>query len=142
MLQRVERLVGGKLFERGRSGAIPTALGGQMLQRARLLLVELEAFGSDMAGRGGPIRFGSVHMECVGALYSRLEDALDDDGLTVRMEGLCSSCPAWPATLYGLIRPYVHDTLGIAEVRVEGRRLSSAAALRLQSALGGGSHHQ
>jgi DNA-binding transcriptional LysR family regulator len=83
LLQRVERLVGGKLFERGRSGAAPTALGTQMLQRARLLLVELETFGSDMAGRGGPIRFGSVHMECVAALFSRLEDALDDVTLVV-----------------------------------------------------------
>ncbi|KJK42350.1 LysR family transcriptional regulator [Lentzea aerocolonigenes] len=83
LLQRVERLVGGKLFERGRAGAVPTALGAQMLQRARLLLVELEAFGSDMAGRGGPIRFGSVHMECVAALFSRLEEALDDVTLVV-----------------------------------------------------------
>jgi DNA-binding transcriptional LysR family regulator len=83
LLQRVERLVGGKLFDRGRSGAVPTALGAQMLQRARLLLVELEAFGSDMAGRGGPIRFGSVHMECVAALFTRLEDALDDVTLVV-----------------------------------------------------------
>ncbi|WP_112266583.1 LysR family transcriptional regulator [Lentzea terrae] len=83
LLQRVERLVGGKLFERGRSGAVPTALGAQMLQRARLLLVELEAFGSDMAGRSGPIRFGSVHMECVAALFSRLEQALSDVTLVV-----------------------------------------------------------
>jgi DNA-binding transcriptional LysR family regulator len=83
LLQRVERLVGGRLFERGRSGAVPTALGAQMLQRARLLLVELEAFGADMAGRGGPIRFGSVHMECVAALFTRLEDALDDVTLVV-----------------------------------------------------------
>ena len=80
------------------------------------------------------------HIRSHGGLVEAV--ALDDDGLTVRMQGLCSSCPAWPATLYGLIRPYVHDTLGITEVRVEGRRLSSAAALRLQSALGGGSHHQ
>jgi DNA-binding transcriptional LysR family regulator len=83
LLQRVERLVGGKLFERGRSGAVPTALGAQMLQRARLLLVELEAFSSDMAGRSGPIRFGSVHMECVAALFSRLEQALSDVTLVV-----------------------------------------------------------
>ncbi|SES22605.1 DNA-binding transcriptional regulator, LysR family [Lentzea xinjiangensis] len=83
LLQRVERLVGGKLFERGRAGAVPTALGGQMLQRARLLLVELDAFGSDMASRGGPTRFGSVHMECVPALYSRLESTLDDVTLHV-----------------------------------------------------------
>ncbi|MFJ5986696.1 LysR family transcriptional regulator [Lentzea sp. NPDC092896] len=83
LLQRVERMVGGTLFDRGRSGAAPTPLGAQMLQRARLLLVELEAFGSDTAGRGGPVRFGSVHMECVAALYSRLEEVLDDVTLVV-----------------------------------------------------------
>jgi len=83
LLQRVERLVGGRLFDRGRSGAVPTALGAQVLQRARLLLVELEAFGSDLAGRDGPVRFGSVHMECVTALFSRLEEALDDVTLVV-----------------------------------------------------------
>ncbi|MCX2947137.1 LysR family transcriptional regulator [Lentzea sp. NEAU-D7] len=83
LLQRVERMVGGTLFDRGRSGTVPTPLGAQMLQRARLLLVELEAFGSDTATRGGPVRFGSVHMECVPALYSRLEKTLDDITLVV-----------------------------------------------------------
>ncbi|ANZ39973.1 LysR family transcriptional regulator [Lentzea guizhouensis] len=83
LLQRVERLVGGRLFERGRAGAEPTPLGAQMLQRARLLLVELDAFGASVAGRGGPVRFGSVHMECVTALYARLEEALDDVTLYV-----------------------------------------------------------
>ncbi|SDG54954.1 DNA-binding transcriptional regulator, LysR family [Lentzea fradiae] len=83
LLQRVERLVGGKLFDRGRSGAVPTALGAQMLRRARLLLVELEAFGSDLAGREGPVRFGSVHMECVAPLFGRLEEVLDDVTLVV-----------------------------------------------------------
>ncbi|MET9229203.1 LysR family transcriptional regulator [Lentzea sp. NPDC003310] len=83
LLQRVERMVGGTLFDRGRSGAAPTPLGAQMLQRARLLLVELEAFGSDAAGRGGTVRFGSVHMECVAALFTRLEEVLDDITLVV-----------------------------------------------------------
>ncbi|MFD5829268.1 LysR family transcriptional regulator [Lentzea sp. NPDC060358] len=83
LLQRVERLVGGRLFDRGRAGAVPTALGAQMLQRARLLLVELDAFGSDMTGRDGPVRFGSVHMECVAPLYERLEQLLDDVTMVV-----------------------------------------------------------
>ncbi|MFS8102386.1 LysR family transcriptional regulator [Lentzea alba] len=82
LLQRVERMVGGKLFDRGRSGAVPTPLGAQMLQRARLLLVELEAFGATVPV-GGPVRFGSVHMECVAALFARLEDVLSDVTLHV-----------------------------------------------------------
>ncbi|SDJ54780.1 DNA-binding transcriptional regulator, LysR family [Lentzea albidocapillata subsp. violacea] len=83
LLQRVERLVGGRLFDRGRAGAEPTALGAQMLQRARLLLVELDAFGSDMTQRDGPSRLGSVHMECVAPLYTRLEAVLPDITLVV-----------------------------------------------------------
>ncbi|KOV79636.1 LysR family transcriptional regulator [Nocardia sp. NRRL S-836] len=83
LLQRVERLVGGRLFDRGRAGAEPTPLGAQVLQRARLLLVELDAFGASVAGRGGPVRFGSVHMECVTALFTRLEEALEDVTLYV-----------------------------------------------------------
>lgn len=82
LLQRVERMVGGKLFDRGRSGAVPTPLGAQMLQRARLLLVELESFGATVPV-GGPVRFGSVHMECVAALFSRLEQVLSDVTLHV-----------------------------------------------------------
>ncbi|MCP2244134.1 LysR family transcriptional regulator [Lentzea aerocolonigenes] len=82
LLQRVERMVGGKLFDRGRSGAVPTPLGAQMLQRARLLLVELEAFGATVPV-GGPVRFGSVHMECVAVLFSRLEEVLSDVTLHV-----------------------------------------------------------
>jgi DNA-binding transcriptional LysR family regulator len=82
LLQRVERMVGGKLFDRGRSGAVPTPLGAQMLQRARLLLVELEAFGATVPV-GGPVRFGSVHMECVAGLFSRLEEVLSDVTLHV-----------------------------------------------------------
>ncbi|MFI6094458.1 LysR family transcriptional regulator [Lentzea sp. NPDC051213] len=82
LLQRVERMVGGKLFDRGRAGAVPTPLGTQMLQRARLLLVELEAFGATVPV-GGPVRFGSVHMECVAVLFSRLERVLSDVTLYV-----------------------------------------------------------
>lgn len=82
LLQRVERMVGGRLFDRGRSGAVPTPLGAQMLQRARLLLVELEAFGATVPV-GGPVRFGSVHMECVAVLFSRLEEVLSDVTLHV-----------------------------------------------------------
>lgn len=82
LLQRVERMVGGRLFDRGRSGAVPTPLGAQMLQRARLLLVELEAFGATVP-IDGPVRFGSVHMECVAELFSRLEETLGDVTLHV-----------------------------------------------------------
>lgn len=63
--------------------------------------------------------------------------ALDEEtgAAKVRMVGLCVTCPAWPATLYGTIRPHLRAELGLTEVEVEGRRLSDAAERRLQAAL-------
>jgi DNA-binding transcriptional LysR family regulator len=77
-LQRIERTLGGPLFERDRRGARPTALGELVLARARVLLPAMKglqdeaarlagATGSDMMSRyrigaiGGPILGGMVH---------------------------------------------------------------------------------
>jgi DNA-binding transcriptional LysR family regulator len=77
-LQRIERTLGGPLFERDRRGARPTALGELVLARARVLLPAMKglqdeaarlagATGSDMMRRyrigaiGGPILGGMVH---------------------------------------------------------------------------------
>ena len=75
-LQRIERTLGGPLFERDRRGARPTALGELVLARARVLLpamkglqdeaARLAGAGSGDAGTGsarsnGPILGGLVH---------------------------------------------------------------------------------
>lgn len=41
-LQRIERALGAKLFERSRAGVVPTAVGQEVLQRARRLVDEAE----------------------------------------------------------------------------------------------------
>ncbi|SES47815.1 LysR family transcriptional regulator [Actinokineospora terrae] len=87
LLQRVERTVGGRLFERSRAGVVPTELGADLVRRARVVLAELDAFGSETAqGAGGPIRFGTVHMECVAALFERLELALPGAEVSMQIE--------------------------------------------------------
>lgn len=85
LLQRVERMVGGQLFARSRAGVTPTELGEDLLRRARLLLAELDAIGAELgSGSGGPVRFGTVHMECVATLFDRLDAALP--GIEVSMQ--------------------------------------------------------
>jgi DNA-binding transcriptional LysR family regulator len=77
-LQRIERTLGGPLFERDRRGARPTALGELVLSRARVLLPAMKGLqdeaarlagsaGTDELSRyrigavGGPVLAGTVH---------------------------------------------------------------------------------
>ncbi|WP_082373152.1 LysR family transcriptional regulator [Nocardia sp. NRRL S-836] len=87
LLQRMERLVNGQLFERSRTGVTPTGLGAQLVRRAQLLLAELETIGADLARDDtGPIRFGSVHMERVATLFQRLDHAFPDVRVSLTVE--------------------------------------------------------
>lgn len=77
-LQRIERALGGPLFERGRHGARPTSLGELVLARARVVLpamkgLEEEAalmMGSDHTP--GRYRIGAVNGPILGGLVPRL----------------------------------------------------------------------
>jgi len=77
-LQRIERTLGGPLFERDRRGARPTALGELVLARARVLLRAmkgLEDEASRLAGAAESLaryRFGSVNSPILGGLVHRL----------------------------------------------------------------------
>ena len=60
-LQRIERILGGTLFERDRRGARPTALGELVLSRARVLLPAMKGLRDDaarLASAGGTRRAG------------------------------------------------------------------------------------
>src|SRR5512132_2319022 len=76
-LQRIERILGGPLFERDRRGARPTALGELVLARARVLLPAMQGLADEAARlAGGEIlaryRFGSVNSPILGGLVHRL----------------------------------------------------------------------
>ncbi|MEV4630536.1 LysR family transcriptional regulator [Micromonospora sp. NPDC049523] len=77
-LQRIERTLGGPLFERDRRGARPTALGELVLARARVLLPAMKGLQDEaarLAGTGTTLsryRFGGVNSPLVGRLVHRL----------------------------------------------------------------------
>lgn len=66
-LQRVERLMGGLLFHRERSGCRPTALGRVVLCRARPLLSDMDALITE--GQAEAARAGTAHLR-VGSTAS------------------------------------------------------------------------
>ena len=86
-LQRIERTLGGPLFERDRRGARPTALGELVLSRARVLLPAMKGLQDEaarLAGAGAAeaersrYRFGTIGGPVIGGLVSRLSEAQPD----------------------------------------------------------------
>ena len=79
-LQRIERTLGGPLFERDRRGARPTALGELVLSRARVLLPAMKGLQDEaarLAGAGSSdimsrYRIGSIGGPVIGGLAHRL----------------------------------------------------------------------
>jgi DNA-binding transcriptional LysR family regulator len=87
-LQRIERTLGGALFERDRRGARPTALGELVLNRARVVLPAVDGLRDEaarMAGSGtSELRFkiGTVGGPILGGLVDRLAVERPDVHLT------------------------------------------------------------
>src|SRR4051812_18113624 len=81
-LQRIERTLGGPLFERDRRGARPTALGELVLARARVLLPAMKGLQDEaarLAGRNtaaglSRYRIGSTGGPIIGGLVNRLSE--------------------------------------------------------------------
>lgn len=77
-LKRIERTIGGQLFDRDRHGARPTPLGELVLTRARLLLPAVQGLEDEatrMAGNGGQMptnRIGAVNGPILSGLVHRL----------------------------------------------------------------------
>lgn len=77
-LQRIEKALGGPLFERDRRGARPTALGELVLARARVLLPAVQGLQDEAARIAGTTdtinryRIGAVHGPILGGLVHRL----------------------------------------------------------------------
>jgi DNA-binding transcriptional LysR family regulator len=87
-LNRIERALGGPLFERDRRGARPTALGELVLSRARVLLPAVENLRTEAARLAGTpeaaitYRIGSVLNNMVSGLVKRLSDLQPDASVT------------------------------------------------------------
>ncbi|OKJ94611.1 LysR family transcriptional regulator [Streptomyces sp. CB03234] len=84
-LRRIERSLGGVLFERGRTGVRTTALGALVLDRARVVLpavnelqqeaVRFARSGSPGDGRRRAFRIGGTHGPLLGGLVDRIASA-------------------------------------------------------------------
>ncbi|WP_328476870.1 LysR family transcriptional regulator [Actinoplanes sp. NBC_00393] len=88
-LQRIERTLGGPLFDRDRRGARPTALGELVLSRARVLLPAMKGLQDEaarLAAGGGETlsryRIGAVGGPVVAHLMHRLAEAQPDAQIT------------------------------------------------------------
>ena len=85
-LQRIERTLGGPLFERDRRGARPTALGELVLSRARVLLPAMKGLQDEaarLAGSAGAeelsrYRIGAVGGPVLAGMVNRLSMAQPD----------------------------------------------------------------
>jgi DNA-binding transcriptional LysR family regulator len=89
-LQRIERTLGGPLFERDRRGARPTALGELVLSRARVLLPAMKGLQDEaarLAGAGGAetmsrYRIGAIGGPIIGGMVHRLSTAQPEAQVT------------------------------------------------------------
>jgi DNA-binding transcriptional LysR family regulator len=90
-LQRIERALGGVLFDRDRRGARPTPLGELVLARARVLLPAVKGLQDEAARLAGAsdtpnrYRLGAVNGPILGGLVHRLN--LADPGAQVTTFG-------------------------------------------------------
>lgn len=79
-LKRIERTIGGPLFDRDRHGARPTALGELVLNRARILLPAMQGLEDEAARLAGDVgvrryRIGAVNGPILSGLVQRLTAA-------------------------------------------------------------------
>ncbi|BBC98455.1 LysR substrate-binding domain-containing protein [Streptomyces griseofuscus] len=94
-LRRIERALGGALFERGRHGVRTTALGELVLERTRIVLPAVSELQREAArfarsqgeGEGERLRLGGTHGPLLGALVDRLADAAPGTAVT--------TCASW-----------------------------------------------
>ncbi|HEY8474021.1 MAG TPA: LysR family transcriptional regulator [Natronosporangium sp.] len=94
-LKRIERTIGGPLFERDRHGARPTTLGDLVLSRARLLLPAVQGLEDDAARLAGnsdalkTYRIGAVNGPILSGLVRRLAAA--------HPQAVLTTYPSWDA---------------------------------------------
>ncbi|GGK42244.1 LysR family transcriptional regulator [Pilimelia terevasa] len=92
-LQRIERTLGGPLFDRDRRGARPTALGELVLSRAKVLLPAMKGLQDEAARLAGVstgvgrYRIGAVDGSVLGGLVHRLAADLPEAQISTYPSG-------------------------------------------------------
>ncbi|MFE2547202.1 LysR family transcriptional regulator [Streptomyces sp. NPDC059355] len=87
-LRRIERVAGGELFVRGRSGVEPTPLGQFVLAKARRVLTEMESLGAETRAMAtdAPLRLGCILLVLIDGLLARTDLVLSGREITVDVE--------------------------------------------------------
>lgn len=87
-LRRIERVTGGELFVRGRLGVEPTPLGQFVLAKARRVLSEMDALGSEARARtaDATLRLGCILLVLIDGLIARQDLVLAGREITVDLE--------------------------------------------------------
>ncbi|MEV0698257.1 LysR family transcriptional regulator [Saccharopolyspora sp. NPDC050389] len=77
-LHAIERMLGAELFVRSRTGVVPTEFGRRTLDRARIVLSEVDSLfggaGSPPASTE-PLHLGCAHLACVSSIVDRVQAA-------------------------------------------------------------------
>ncbi|MFD3851434.1 LysR family transcriptional regulator [Streptomyces microflavus] len=87
-LRRIERVAGGDLFVRSRSGVEPTPLGDFVLSAARRVLSEMDALtaGTRAAAPHPALRLGCILLVLVDQLLGHLEAELPGHEIDITIE--------------------------------------------------------
>jgi DNA-binding transcriptional LysR family regulator len=123
-LQRIERTLGGPLFDRDRRGARPTALGELVLSRARVLLPAMKGLQDEAARLAGAAndetmsryRIGAIGGPILAGMVRRLSAAQPDAQITTHAS-------YWVDELANMV---VAGKLDYAQVGVCGDAMPSA----------------
>ncbi|WP_329113406.1 LysR family transcriptional regulator [Streptomyces sp. NBC_01465] len=86
-LRRIERATGGDLFVRTQHGMEPTALGQFVLDRARRVLSEMDALGSEARAMtaGAPLRLGCIMLVLLDGLLEQTDLTMTEE-ITVDLQ--------------------------------------------------------
>ncbi|MET7279136.1 LysR family transcriptional regulator [Kribbella sp. NPDC005582] len=130
LLQRLEHRVGGELFTRGTAGVVPTALGHELVRRARIVLLEFDELSADVLTTTGPqaLRMGANNVAYVDTLADRLESALAGWDISLRIE----------ASSVALIQALTQNQLDAAAVGMsEGHEIAVPPQLAQRTVVAG-----
>ncbi|QUH03402.1 LysR family transcriptional regulator [Saccharopolyspora erythraea] len=88
-LHGIEKALGDALFVRSRTGVSPTSFGRRVIDRARIVLSEVDSLFGDLPGAPPPtrpMRLGCAHLACVPSIAERAPVALPGHGVTLHIE--------------------------------------------------------
>ncbi|MEU2717028.1 LysR family transcriptional regulator [Streptomyces sp. NPDC007205] len=91
-LRRIEAVLGGPIFDRGQTGAVPTALGELVLTRARAILPGIDGLLADTARAArcgtapGRVRLGSVGAPLLADLIVAVRELIPGSEVTTRCQ--------------------------------------------------------